>query len=116
MKGARIANRLILVKHDGILELVRPKPGEASYANAEEYSRIDFRAILGQWQSSLKSGHSLLINFADGATIELSNFFDSDIPINSWCKSMMRHTLHRNFFSSNSRSSKRLRLSGRLQR
>ena len=79
MKGARIANRLILVKHDGILELVRPKPGEASYANAEEYSRIDFRAILGQWQSLLKSGHSLLINFADGATIELSNFFDSDI-------------------------------------
>ena len=72
-------NKIVLVKDDGVLELVHPQPGQKFYANAEEYSRIDFSKIVGQWQFLQIHGHSLLISFDVDTTIELLNFFDSEI-------------------------------------
>jgi VCBS repeat-containing protein len=57
------------------LHLARPKPGEHEIFNAHDYSSIDFRSIIGQWQQVHPEGRSLVIVFADGAEIELTNFF-----------------------------------------
>jgi hypothetical protein len=61
-----------------VLELTRPSAGAQESFDANEYSRIDFRSIIAQWQQLHSSGRSLVIVFTDGAVIEISNFFGGD--------------------------------------
>jgi hypothetical protein len=69
------AERLQVAQALGVLELIHPKPGVHEAFNAQDYSRIDFRSIIGQWQQLHPEGRSLVIVFGDGAVIEISNFF-----------------------------------------
>src|SRR5262245_51203318 len=78
MEGPGHAGKLRLVQLRGVLALVHPRPGESDTFDTDEYSRIDFRSILGQWQSLYQKGDALLILFADRAVIVLNHFFDAN--------------------------------------
>jgi VCBS repeat-containing protein len=75
---AENAESLRVAQARGVLELSRPKPGEEDIYNANDYSRIDFRSIVGQWQQLHPEGRSLVIAFGNGAVIQISNFFGED--------------------------------------
>src|SRR5262245_46949591 len=73
-EGFRVAQAL------GVLHLTHPPPGAREIFNTHEYSRIDFRPIVGQWQRVHPYGRSLVIVFADGAEIQLTDFFGGNGP------------------------------------
>src|SRR5262245_13849528 len=75
MEVSASAERLQVAQALGVLELLHPKPGVHNVFNAYDYSRIDFRSVIGQWQQLHPEGSSLVIVFGDGAVIEISNFF-----------------------------------------
>ena len=75
MQIAENAESLRVAQARGVLELSRPKPGEEDIYNANDYSRIDFRSIVGQWQQLHPEGRSLVIAFGNGAVIQISNFW-----------------------------------------
>jgi len=77
MEVSASTERLRVAQALGVLELIHPKPGVHDAYNAHDYSRIDFRSIIGQWQQLHPEGRSLVIVFGDGAVIEISNFFSA---------------------------------------
>jgi hypothetical protein len=69
------------VQGGSVLALVPPGPGENVVFDARRFQLIDFRAVVGQWRTLVRSGNALSLIFANGEMIELAAFFPADFSV-----------------------------------